>query len=380
MVLTTCTSFSRVHRDNFTLLTLIFFFSLLINSAFTQNTPAWFELSIIERLLKYDWSKELIIIASIIAFIFAHLYGASTNKKKVENWIDAHREVLKEEFFQVGFKNGKEYVSESPVNYVSFATGRLFINSLTANFTLKGRQNIISLTLEYILSFFFNVAAPTDNIDIAISINKNTPLNGFVFAIVNKEIMKRAREEKYYLSLSKTTDSPKLPVNFVFMSEATEITDNLFTPELEEAVQKAANVLNFVAFTDQRAEHPETVEDIESFPRIVLSLKFPSNEEEAKTSAAILSAAINLVEVASKQKLRPETIRKLKNVRESAVKKINKLQDEKKAEELAQKKAEEKREERNRISKLSPAEQKKHEEKERQKEQRKQRSKQMRRG
>ena len=349
------------------------------NIAFTQNTPAWFELSIIERLLKYDWSKELIIIASIIAFILAHLYGASTNKKKVENWIDAHREVLKEEFFQVGFKNGKEYVSESPVNYVSFATGRLFINSLTTNFTLKGRQNIISLTLEYILSFFFNVAAPTD-IDIAISINKNTPLNGFVFAIVNKEIMKRAREEKYYLSLSKTTDSPKLPVNFVFMSEATEITDNLFTPELEEAVQKAANVLNFVAFTDQRAEHPETVEDIESFPRIVLSLKFPSNEEEAKTSAAILSAAINLVEVASKQKLRPETIRKLKNVRESAVKKINKLQDEKKAEELAQKKAEEKREERNRISKLSPAEQKKHEEKERQKEQRKQRSKQMRRG
>lgn len=370
--------FLFVHFVNFTLLTLNF--SSLINSAFNKNTPAWIELSILERLIKYDWSKELIIFGSIIAFVVAHLYGASTNKKKVESWIDAHREVLKEEFFQVGFKNGKEYVAESPVDYVSFATGRLLINSFTANFTLKGRQNIISLILEYVLSFFFNVPAPADTVDIAISINKNTPLNGFVFAIVNKEIMKRAREDKYYLSLTKTTDSDKLPVNFVFMSEAPEVTESLFTPELEEAIQKAANVLSYVAFTDQRAEHPEKVEDIESFPRIVLKLKFPSNAEEAKISAQILSATLNLVDVASKQKLRPETIKKLKNVRETAVKKINKIQDEKKAEELAQKKAEEKREERNRISKLSPAEQKKHEEKERQKEQRKMRSKQMRRG
>lgn len=339
-------------------------------------------MTILQRLIKYDWSKEALIVASIVAFVLSFYYGAGRNTKKVVSWIDAHRTVLKEEFYQVGFKNGTEYIVDSPTEFVTFASGRSLIPSVTTNFSLKSRQNLIGLSLEYIMGFFFGVPPPVDTIDVAISIdNKEASINGFVFAIVNKEVMKHAREDNYYLSLTKTTDSPKLPINFVFMSEFPEVTDSLFTPQLEEIIQKSAGILNYISFTDQGRNHPEKVEDIVSVPRLVLSLNFPKNAEEAQTSAALLQAAIGLVDIAaSKQKLRPETLKKLKATRDAEIKKIVKLEDEKRAEELADKKAKEKREERNRISKLSPAEQRKIEEKERQKEQRKLRSKQMRRG
>lgn len=295
--------------------------------------------------------------------------------------MEAHKEVLESEFFQVGVDPVTTYSVESPVNYVTYATGRLNIDSLTGTFILKGRQNIISLTLEYILSFFFSLPSPVDSINITITPNRKASINSFVFAIVNKEIMKRSREQNYFLSLTKTSDSTKLPPYLVFMSENPEVTEALFASDLAEAVQNSQNVLDLLALSDQRKERPEKPEDTESIPSLTLTLKFPQNEEDAKVSAAILSSAIRLVDTAvEKTHLRPEVVKKIKATREVELKKILKAQDEIKAEELAKKKAEEKRDQRNRISKLSPAEQKKAEEKERQKEQRKLRQKQMKRG
>lgn len=346
----------------------------------SQNTPAWVELSILERVLKYDWSKEAIIFGSILVFVALHYWGSTANKNKVEGWIKSHREVLDAEFAQVGTTASTTFVKESPTVFASWATGRQNIDSLLATFTLKGRQNLITLSIEYVLGFFFGLPAPADTIDITITPNKKAPISSFVFAIVNKEIMKRAREDNYYLSLTRTTDSEKLPVNFVFMSENPEVTNSFFTPEIAEAVQTSQNVLELLAVSDQGKSRPEKVEEVAPKPSLTLSLKFPSNSEEAAISAKLLQAAIRLIDLAAEKTLRPEVARKIKATRESEVKKIVKAQEEEKAEELAQKKADEKREQRNRIAKLSPAEQRKYEEKERKKEQKKLQKQQMVRG
>lgn len=348
----------------------------------SQNTPAWANLSILQRVLKYDWSKELIIAGSVLLFVGLHFWGSNANKKTVESWIDTHKEVLESEFFQVGISKDSsvKMVVNSPTNYVTYATGRQNIDSFSGIFKLKGRQNLISLSIEYILGFFFSLAMPSDAVEITITPNKNAPINNFVFAIVNKEIMKRAREGNYSLSLTKTTDSAKLPVYLVFMSENPEVTDAFFTPELAEAVQTSQNILDSLIFSDQGKNRPENLKDVEPATTLNLVLKFPKSEEDKKTSIALLSAVIRLVDVAAEKTLRPEVIKKIKATRETELKKIQKAKEEEKAEELAEKKANEKREQRNRISKLSPAEQKKIEEKERKKEQRKMAQKQTRRG
>lgn len=287
---------------------------------------------------------------------------------------------MEAEFSQVGTDSNTPYVADSPTEYVTYATGRQNIDSLTGEFSLQGRQNLISLVLEYIMGFLFSLPPPADVIKIVITPNRKAPINNLVFAIVNKEIMKRSREENYFLSLTKTSDSPKLPINFVFMSENPEVTEILFSPELAEAVQTSQNVLDILALSDQRKGRPENIEDVESIPSLTLTLKFPETEEDGTTSRALLSAAIRLVDIAVETSLRPEVVKKIKATRETELKKIIKAKDEEKAEELANKKLEEKREQRNRVSKLSPAEQKKIEDKERNKEQRKMRSKQMKRG
>lgn len=349
-------------------------------SAFSEITTAWADLSIFQRILKYDWSKEAIIVGSIAVFVAFHIWGMNANKKKVESWIKAHKEVLDSEFYQVGIDASSHYVVDSPTAYVTYATGRQNIDSLTGTFTLQGRQNFVSLSMEYVLGFFFGLPSPSDSVQISIVPTRNASINNFVFAIVNKEIMKRAREENYYLSLTKTTDSSKLPPYLVFMSENPEITDIFYTPEIAEAVQNSHNVLDFLALSDQRKVRPEEPEDVTSNPTLTLTLRLPGNEEDAKTSAAILQAAIRLIDTAVEKTLRPEVAKKIKATRDVELKKILKVKDEEKAEELAQKKADEKREQRNRISKLSPAEQRKFEEKERKKEQRKLSKQQVKRG
>jgi hypothetical protein len=234
------------------------------------------------------------------------------------------------------------------------------------------------LAMEYVMSFAMGGFEPKDVIDVFIIPAADSKFEPFIFGVVNKDYMKTARDENYYLSLTRTSDSPKLPPYMTFMSESSEITDTIFSSELSEAVHEAgaSHVLQAITVTDQLSDRPKSLEDAQSRPRIILTLKFPRNEAEKNASIKIVNAAINLVDVCiEKAKWRPEVARKVKATREAELKKVQKALDEVKAEELAQKKAEQKREQQESRQKLSS----KAEQKEREKEQKRQQKKQQKR-
>jgi len=189
--------------------------------------------------------------------------------------------------------------------------------------------------------------------------------------------MKAARDENYYLSLTRTTDSAKLPPYLTFMSETNEITEAIFTSEFSDVIQDSENVLDFIAVTDQQIERPRSLEEISSHPRIVVSLKFPKSTKDQEASVRIVNAAINLVDIiATRPAWRVEVAKKIRATRENETKKVQKVLDEMKADKLALKKVELKREQQKNIAKLSPAEQSKAEQKEREKEQKRLRKRQ----
>ncbi|VVT50043.1 uncharacterized protein SAPINGB_P002572 [Magnusiomyces paraingens] len=355
------------------------------NIAVSEITPEWVNLSLLGRVLAYDWSKEGYIFASIFAFVFLHYFFLRRNQAKVAKWVASHRPVLTKEFYQVGVSpNPKDplVAPYSPTLYSTYATGRVGIDAVKIEFGLKGRHNPITLSLEYLLDLFFGHKVTDDYVNVTIvpSSTSAAPIHPCVFAVINKEDMKEVREENYYLSITKTSDSPKLPNTFVFMSESAELTDNLFSTELSDAIKNSSAFLKFFALADLQKESPKKLEDLVSHPRVILSFRFPKTEAEYTASSVLLQAAIDFVDSApAKSFVRPEVAKKIKATRDSETRKIVKALDEAKAEEIAKKKAEEKRNQRNAISKMSPAEQKKYEQRERDKEMRKLRSKNARR-
>lgn len=361
------------------LVLFIYFFS-----AVSEITPAWVNLSIFQRIAHYDWSKEGFILLAILAFVSIHFFFLSTNKKKVNEWVSYQKSVLDQEFAQVGVSSDPKdpiVLQNSPILFSTFVTGRENIESIYFKFSLIGRHNPFSLALEYILSFFFSLPTPEDLIRLDIA--PNVPITPLIFAIVNKNFMQSAREDNYYLTLTKTSDSEKLPPSFVFMSESSELTQLLYSQELNNAVHSCQSFLRTLVVTDQSENKPKTVADLSAptaKPKLILTLDFPQSAQDKEACAKLLQATIAFIDdLALKSQtnaIRPEIQRKIKATRDAEIKKIQKAADQERADELLKKKDEEKREQRSKISKLSAKEQLKAEQKEREREQRKMRNKQ----
>ena len=80
--------------------------------------------------------------------------------------------------------------------------------------------------------------------------------DGFVWAVVHKDAMKRLRDERYDLSLTVTRDHSKLPTWMSVMSENAEITDMMLSDALIEAVHAAGDLFESLIVTDQPLERP----------------------------------------------------------------------------------------------------------------------------
>lgn len=201
----------------------------------------------------------------------------------------------------------------------------------------------------------------------------NSKFDNFVWALVNKRDMKRWRDERYDLSLTTTKDWEGLPDWLAVMSESKEIGDTVLFKELKEAVKDCQDVLDYLIVTDQPVDKPMTLQETVPKKRISLKITLPSDERSAAAIPALLSAFIRLVDhLVLTAHFRPEVLRKVKLVREDEIKKLQKANDEEKAEERMLKRDEEKKAERDRrLRNMTADEQKKFLERERDKEGRK---------
>jgi Protein of unknown function (DUF1682) len=263
-----------------------------------------------ERTTPKDFVQEGFILAFLFIVIAFHLWGTKTNRKISERWIASHAPILQKEFALVGFDGLSQRPSaedveasglaslaaqddiispehlikeESAQEFITYASGRQNVASVELRLHLHKRYNPLSIIGESIISFFIeSYPAPVEK-TVATLIpfdgreGKLVPVVGgrlgqeiieqrnkasvsgydnFVWAIVNKDIMKQLRDDRYDISLTVTKDHPKLPNWVTVMSESAEITDLLLTPELIHAVEEAGELLEYLIITDQPFEKP----------------------------------------------------------------------------------------------------------------------------
>ncbi|QWU86328.1 hypothetical protein CA3LBN_000546 [Candidozyma haemuli] len=330
-------------------------------------------MTLLERVKISDWRMEIFTLAFTFLFVLFYKGGDLYNYSKVSSFLAGVKDVFEDNFAQYGVGDGKLYVKDSAESYSSYASGRENIEKVNINFKLAPRQNIFLWIMETGFSFFTeSVPAPNDRVDI--SITPSGDYENFISAIVSKIGMSDHRKFNYYLALTKTSDSDKLPESFVFMSEVNEFHEKTFTEKLASSLTLGlASVVRFIAFTDQPNEKPEAIRDLYPQRRVVISLNLTGNKQELKEVSDVLGAVFEIVDELSEKKItfKPEAVRKVVKNRELEISKLEKLEEDIKKEAEAEERAKLKRQEREKFRNLSREEQMKAEKKAQDRKQRK---------
>lgn len=266
---------------------------------YTQWYRVW------ERVDRNDFKLEMYVLPFILVVVIVHLWGTRKNRKKATQWMRVHAPVLQQEFAQVGYLRPQASVddvssiglaqatekakrdAENPENmlrekkadeFMTYATGRLNIAFVDFKLTLAKRYNPLMRVGEQLIGIFLeSMPAPQERLEatsyvfdgreakIAPGYGKgeekksvpNSTYDGFVWAVVHKDLMKRLRDDRYDLSLTATKDHAKLPIWTTVMSESAEITDKLLTPELIKAIHDAGDKFEALVISDQPMDQPK---------------------------------------------------------------------------------------------------------------------------
>jgi len=364
-------------------------------------------------------AEGIVLVIGLIVVVF-HLIGARANRSKARGWIRAHAPVLTSEFALVGFggvptmsddfgpsapsKADALLKEKSLTEYTTYATGRQNTAFMDVKINLTKRFNPMINIIETVAAFFFEsgFVMPIDTMEALIypfdgKENQTVPslpgsaevrakdgkssYDAFVWALVNKSSMQKAREQRYDLSLTLTKDHSKLPNWLTIMSENAEITDALLTKELLDAVEAAGDSFDYLIITDQPTDKPKTLDETTPSKRLILKYRLPSGSDY-ETLVPLFTYFLRLPDhLVQTAHFRPEVIRKVRATREAMSKELKKIAEDEKNEERALEREKAKKAKRDAdLAGLDAKAQKKYLEKEKEKELRKSQKKMTTRG
>lgn len=363
-----------------------------------------------ERTTLSDFYVEGVLVPFLLLAIIVHFWGTRANTKKAKKWMAVHAPVLESEFALVGFSRIPKAATDSPVissdtllqacaklggenlpdgllqektgwEYESYASGRQNVAFVDIKILLHRRMNPVFMIVENVTGMYIESVKPKAERMEAImyafdgkekeyvpppppgsaELEKAKPVGNsaydhFIFAIVNKNNMRRLRDERYDLSLTFTKEHAKLPTWVTVMSESAEITDAMLTKELISAVEAAGNLLEYLIVTDQPIDKPTTLDETTPKKRIHISMKLPSDGNYLPT-LPLFQAFLRLPDyLTTSARFRPEVIKKVNVTRDNERAKIKKVSEKEVEEERLKQIDKLKKEERDRKMKGMSAE------------------------
>lgn len=323
----------------------------------------WYNIHERHSLSEFKAEGVILAIAALI-FVF-HILGARLNRSKAKSWIRANAAALKSEFALVGFggvptldnediKPDTLIKEKSLFEFATYASGRQNVAFLDVKLTLTKKFNPILSLVETGASFFSDMFSPPKDVmeaflypfdgkenltlpalpgaEEARAKDSKSTYDGFVWAIVHKESMRRLREDRYDVTLTATKENPKLSPWLVVMSENAEVTETLLTPELIDAVKAAGDDFEYLIVTDQPIEKPAKLEDTTPRKRIFLKYRLPSGNNYGNL-VPIFQYFLRLPDfLVQNARFRPEVLKKVRATREAIIAQIKKVAEEEKSE------------------------------------------------
>ncbi|KXN89572.1 Coiled-coil domain-containing protein 47 [Leucoagaricus sp. SymC.cos] len=315
--------------------------------------------------------NEVFLAGILVLYVIFWWFGSSRNRRVANKWLDAHYSIYKQQFSKTETKLGR-LSADGYSDYFSFCTGRRNIASLHTVFTFRPRHDLFQFIFQLGRQIMDLQYRPSDVLELDFTLAPGLLPSDFVFAVVAKDELVTIKDNRWDLTLTKTTDNPGIPATFSVMSEFADVTDNILKL-LGQLIhdEKIRPYFRSLSVTDQPRDRPNgpLLAD-EREKHVILSLTVPPTSRVNDT-IAFVTGLFPFIDSLNKVHVRPETKAKLRKVREELDKELKADAEKSKKEEMEQavqdRKAAKKRSEEDRISKLSAAEQRKYLEKEKKK-------------
>ncbi|KAI0832437.1 DUF1682-domain-containing protein [Trametes gibbosa] len=326
------------------------------------------------------FKNELYFLGAALFYVAVYLLGKRANERRAFKWLAAHKSLYESQFSK---PNHTEDLSRDGYSdFFIFSTGRRALTSLHTTFTLRPRHDLFQYLFQTVRGFVELDYKVYDELELEFTFREPAGKEGAVpecvWAVVAKDEMKRIRNERWDLTLTKTAESAVLPASLAIMTEFADVTTNLLksygtlslptilaSPEIQPYFRS-------LSLTDQPRTRPEKpLPPSERSKRLILTLALPPTSD-AQATLPLIAAVFQLVDVIAGEgklpgsrgglnaALRPETRSKLRKTREDVARQIGEDAAREKREEAdEQKAAAKKKAQEERLSKLSAAEQKK---------------------
>ncbi|BFZ55231.1 hypothetical protein PYCC9005_002271 [Savitreella phatthalungensis] len=372
---------------------------------FRQNLATFWDRHTID-----EFYFECFIMVVLAGYIMSHFSGSAANDDAAKKHFQKVYRLLHEQFAQVGpATTGAPLLKDTQTRFISYASGRKNVESVHVDITTKPRHDLlVGYVFSSIYGLYFDQPSLVDRLELNFTLPRDNVPDGFVWAVVHKEVMRRLRLSDWDLQFTKTQDLPdKLPREFVCMNELAETNDRLLTADFVTAIQGAKDCLEYVVVSDQPVKQPnaragDKSDELQATHASERTIRLSVLADKATTDqlSNLLSAVLALADTAlPKTRITPNGKQRLISARNST---YNQLVAAAKQDAVEQKssfsdwvtggalsanangrmtrKEQRDKEARERISNLSASEQKKALSKERERALRKQQSKQSKRG
>ncbi|AET37851.1 uncharacterized protein Ecym_2098 [Eremothecium cymbalariae DBVPG len=336
-------------------------------------------MSFLERVKLYNWTFEECTLVVLMAVYIMYWIGTKINTGFAKRMFeDLNYFFLNDlQFARAGFsqKDGSKvkYVTEQNNTwFTTFATGRSCIESITVRAHYYPRFNPVVILMERLLAQFFPqfVEVSEEFVQVTVCPNGKWVKDGksdvqttddaiskfrFIASVVNKTHMNDSRKKNYFLSLTHTTESDSLPIEYVFMSETNQLNQFFTTftngPSFHELLVKCKHFLQFISFTDLPEEKPVTDKLWESTqqPRCVIQCSNITSDQDIRLLKDLIAAIVDVYDTVTKEIvnkspalfLSNDVLKKSVQMRKDELSKIIKVMKQVEREMAQEKKAEE---------------------------------------
>lgn len=325
--------------------------------------------SVFERLALYNFSFETLMLVLIALMALVFHFGRNQNVKLTNMIMIPLNEAMYLEFGNTGFNYRMKkipYITEYQNSIVTgFYTGRQHVESMEVKIHLSSRFNPLGLLMEKLMKNALS-GVMEDNLEeyMEITIKPNTAHGSsnvsnaagdlypaqqksslpkkyqFVSGIVSKHSMTASRKKYYYLNTVPMIETPRLPKEYVFMTENNTLSNGIFfkdKPEneaLNTILDNCKWFLKSFTVTDLPDEHPILDTDFDkSSSRIHIVLKLPKNRKDVDHLVELIKYALGIYDDFAagefdKIFMNPNLLRKIDSLRVHEKSKVLKLMKE----------------------------------------------------
>eukprot|EP01135_Chromosphaera_perkinsii_P005037 Nk52_evm14s311 gene=Nk52_evmTU14s311 len=306
-----------------------------------------------------DYPMELGSIAFILLYVVLFFYGSKANTEVAKAWAQTHVDLFTSQFALLGDNAGHLLVKESEYEYVFWASGRRYCQYLVSNIVSMKRHDLVSCLLSVLFPSY-------DRVCTRVKMNSDCGEN-FVLAVVLKKNEKQFKEDhQEFTYYAKTYRPDFIPDNFVVLTDAYEVVEEIFTDEVCDVLENNQKYLESIIYTDQDFGKVklETVEPPEVFKRTLyfdMKLPPPGKMDEIFEMTEV---CVKLIDSLSEITLSGQGKSKCDKLRADAFKLMMKNVHLKRQEEAQERKVQKKLKEKEAVDSLTPEQQRKWEEKE----------------